>query len=46
MLKMYYQDAIEIPITLFMYVRREDNSIEQNDYFINIINKKFSNNSI
>lgn len=35
MLKMYYEDAIEIPITLFMYVRREDNSIEQNDYFIN-----------
>ncbi|MFA5696473.1 MAG: hypothetical protein WC917_03420 [Bacilli bacterium] len=35
MLKMYYEDAIEIPITLFMYVRREDNAIEQNDYFIN-----------
>lgn len=34
MLKMYYEDAIEIPITLFMYVRREDNTIEQNDYFI------------
>ena len=34
MLKMYYEDAIEIPITLFMYVRCEDNSIEQNDYFI------------
>ena len=34
MLKMYYEDAIEIPITIFMYVRREDNTIEQNDYFI------------
>ena len=33
MLKMYYEDTIEIPITLFMYVRREDNTIEQNDYF-------------
>ena len=40
MLKMYYEDAIEIPITLFMYVRREDNSIEQNDYFINDNKKK------
>lgn len=35
MLKMYYEDAIEIPITLFMYVRCENNTIEQNDYFIN-----------
>lgn len=35
MLKMYYGNTIEIPITLFMYVRREDNAIEQNDYFIN-----------
>lgn len=34
MLKMYYENALEIPITLFMYVRREDNTIEQNDYFI------------
>ena len=34
MLKIYYENAIEIPITLFMYVRREDNTIEQNDYFI------------
>ena len=34
MLKMYYKDAIEIPITIFMYVRQEDNSIEQNDYYI------------
>ncbi|MBR3162193.1 MAG: thiamine phosphate synthase [Bacilli bacterium] len=39
MLKMYYEDAIEIPITLFMYVRQEDNTIEQNDYFID--NSKF-----
>ncbi|MGM9834392.1 MAG: hypothetical protein ACI31M_01250 [Bacilli bacterium] len=34
MLKMYYENTLEIPITLFMYVRREDNTIEQNDYFI------------
>lgn len=34
MLKMYYENALEIPITLFMYVRQEDNTIEQNDYFI------------
>lgn len=34
MIKLYYKDAIEIPITVFMYVRREDNSIEQNDYYI------------
>ena len=34
MLKMYYENALEIPITLFMYVRQDDNSIDQNDYFI------------
>lgn len=34
MLKMYYENVLEIPITLFMYVRQEDNTIEQNDYFI------------
>ena len=34
MLKMYYENALEIPITLFMYVRKDDNTIEQNDYFI------------
>lgn len=34
MLKMYYENIIEIPITIFMYVRCEDNTIEQNDYFI------------
>ena len=27
MLKMYYDDKIDIPITVFMYVRRNDNSI-------------------
>ena len=34
MLKMYYENVLEITITLFMYVRQEDNTIEQNDYFI------------
>ena len=34
MLKMYYQDIVDIPITIFMYVREEDNSIIQKDYFI------------
>lgn len=34
MLKMYYDDKIDIPITVFMYVRRKDNSIIQKDYFI------------
>lgn len=34
MLKMYYENIIEIPITIFMYIRKEDNTIEQNDYFI------------
>lgn len=34
MLKMYYRNFIEIPITIFMYVRKKDGSIEQNDYFI------------
>lgn len=33
MLKMYYKDIFEIPITIFMYIRN-GNSIEQNDYFI------------
>lgn len=34
MLKMYNESALEIPITVFMYVRCDDHSIEQNDYFI------------
>ena len=34
MLKMYYKDIIDIPITVFMYVREKDNSIIQKDYFI------------
>ena len=34
MLKMYYSDQIDIPITVFMYIRRKDNSIIQKDYFI------------
>lgn len=35
MLKMYYQDIIDIPITVFMYVREKDGSILQKDYFFN-----------
>lgn len=34
MLKMYYSGIIDIPITVFMYVRENDNSIIQKDYFI------------
>ena len=34
MLKMYYDDKIDIPITVFMYIRKKDNSIIQKDYFI------------
>ena len=34
MLKMYYDNKIDIPITVFMYVRKKDNSIIQKDYFI------------
>ena len=33
MLKMYYKD-IDIPITVFMYVREKDESIIQKDYFV------------
>lgn len=33
-LKMYYSDRIDIPITVFMYIRTRDNSIIQKDYFI------------
>ena len=41
MLKLYYRNAIEIPITIFMYVRKQDNSIEQNDYFISESGEKY-----
>lgn len=34
MIKMYYKDLIDIPITVFMYVRNNDNSIIQKDYFV------------
>lgn len=34
MLKMYYCNRLDIPITVFMYVRGKDNSIIQKDYFI------------
>lgn len=35
MLKMYYKNFKEIPITVFMYVRENDLSITQKDYFFN-----------
>ena len=41
MLKMYYQDIIDIPITVFMYVKEKDGSITQKDYFLNESNKEF-----
>lgn len=34
MLKMYHKDIVDIPITVFMYVREKDGSITQKDYFI------------
>lgn len=34
MLKMYYQDIVDIPITVFMYVNEKDGSITQKDYFL------------
>lgn len=34
MLKMYYDDYVDFPITVFMYVRDNDNSVIQKDYFI------------
>ena len=36
MLKMYYNDISEIPITVFMYVREKDSSIIQKDYFVDL----------
>ena len=35
MLKMYYKDIFNIPITVFMYVKEADLSVIQKDYFIN-----------
>ena len=40
MLKMYYKDIIDIPITVFMYVKEKDGSITQKDYFVNENNRK------
>ena len=34
MLKMYYKNLIDIPITIFMFIRQLDGSIIQNDYYI------------
>lgn len=41
MLKMYYKDIVDIPITVFMYVKEKDGSITQKDYFIDKNNRKF-----
>lgn len=41
MLKMYYLDRFDIPITVFMFVRMEDNSIVQKDYYIDKDNRNF-----
>jgi len=41
MLKMYYDDKINIPITVFMYVREKDNSIVQKDYFIDESGRRY-----
>ena len=35
MLKMYYKDMFNIPITVFMYVKEDDLSVIQKDYFTN-----------
>lgn len=40
MLKMYYKDIVDIPITVFMYVKEKDGSITQKDYFIDENNRK------
>jgi len=34
MLKMYYKNIVDIPITVFMYTKEKDSSIIQKDYFI------------
>ena len=41
MLKMYYNNIIDIPITVFMYVKNDDLSIVQKDYFTDENNDKF-----
>ncbi len=41
MLKMYYQNAIDIPITVFMYVKQENGTIIQKDYFVDEENENF-----
>lgn len=41
MLKMYYANITDIPITVFMYVRQKDNSIIQKDYFIDNYNQLY-----
>ena len=41
MLKMYYKDIVDIPITVFMYAKEKDGSITQKDYFIDKNNRKF-----
>lgn len=38
-LKMYYEKYIDVPITVFMYVRENDGSITQKDYFFNSENE-------
>lgn len=40
MLKMYYKNIIDIPITVFMYLKEKDGSITQKDYFIDENNRK------
>ncbi len=37
----YYDDKIDIPITIFMYARKKDNSIIQKDYFIDENGQKY-----
>lgn len=41
MLKMYYDDIIDFPITVFMYIREKDNSVIQKDYFIDEVGQKY-----
>jgi len=41
MLKMYYEDRKDIPITVFMYTREKDNTIIQKDYFIDESRNKY-----
>lgn len=41
MLKMYYSNQIDIPITVFMYIKKADGSIIQKDYFLDENDQKF-----